>query len=383
MVSDAIYPFYIGGKEKRTYKIAMNLAGAGHDVHLYTMSPALSTNPPADAGNIHFHFISRKLTMYRNGRRSLIQALRFGACVLKLIFEPFDVLDVDQIPFVPVWSSWIVCLLKRKPLIATWHEYWDLEYWKLEYGLFGSLFYWFQRVTARRPRHLVAVSEETRNNLQRAVRKEQLIYIVPNAMDFDIARQVRPSTVRSDIIFVGRLQPHKNIDLLIDAVDVIRNARPDVRCLIVGSGPQHFLLNNRVMKLDLVNNVRFLDEGETEERIFSLMKASKVFVLPSEREGFSIVTLEAMACGLPVITVDQPLNNAKSLIAETKFGSVIPSDPLQLAKAVMWWLSAHKTPELRFDLFSYSWASAADDTADIYIEALLETPRARNNQSNL
>jgi L-malate glycosyltransferase len=372
IVSDAIYPFYIGGKEKRTYKIALGLTRKGHNVHLYTMSPTLPTNRSIDTDNICFHFISRRIAMYRNGKRSLLQALYFGVCVLKLIFEPFDVLDVDQVPLVPIWSSWIVCALKRKPMIVTWHEYWDREYWKANYGaILGVLLYGFQNFTARRPEYLVAVSQETKYNLQKVVRKSQVVHLIPNAVDFNIVGDARPADNESHIIFVGRLQPHKRIDLLIDTVDIIRCTRKNIQCLIVGSGPELDRLNAHVMELGLSNNISIVDDAKTEEEIFSLMKASKIFILPSEREGFSLVTLEAIACGLPVITVDQPLNNAKSLVEQTGIGSVIPNDPDHLAQAANCWLDGHIFPRPSDDLLSYSWTSAAEATTVIYLEASL------------
>jgi glycosyltransferase involved in cell wall biosynthesis len=375
VVSDAIYPCYIGGKEKRSYKIASQLTRNGHDVHLYTMSPTRPTNRAVDIDNICFHFISRKIPMYRNGKRSLIQALYFSVCVLKLIFEPFDVLDVDQVPLAPIWSASIVCTLKRKPMIATWHEYWDREYWKAEYGILGLPLYVFQKLTARRPDYLVAVSQETKDKLQKVTRKSQALRVIPNAVDFEIVRKARPANIGSDMIFVGRLQAHKRIDLLIETVNIIRGTRKGVRCLIVGSGPELNRLHARVTELRLNNNVHILDDAKTEEEIFSLMKASKIFILPSEREGFSLVTLEAIACGIPVITVARPLNNAQSLVEETGIGSVTASDPNHLAQAANSWLDAQKLPRLSGDFLSYSWASAAEATAVIYLEALLRASR--------
>lgn len=129
------------------------------------------------------------------------------------------------------------------------------------------------------------------------------------------------------------------------------------------------------MKLGLSGNITLLDEARTEEEIFALMKASKVFVLPSEREGFSIATLEAIACGLPVITVDQPLNNAKSLVRETRAGSVVPNDPDLLAQAVRRWLDADLSPRAAGELFAYGWSSAARATADVYMDASLGSSR--------
>jgi glycosyltransferase involved in cell wall biosynthesis len=57
-----------------------------------------------------------------------------------------------------------------------------------------------------------------------------------------------------------------------------------------------------------------------QEEVFARMKASRVFVLPSEREGFGIVAIEANSCGLPVITVTWPQNASCDLIVDGKNG---------------------------------------------------------------
>ncbi len=65
------------------------------------------------------------------------------------------------------------------------------------------------------------------------------------------------------------------------------------------------------------------------------MKSSKVFVLPSTREGFGIVVIEANACGIPVVTVNHKDNAARDLIEEGKNGFVCQLDEKEIAKNIM------------------------------------------------
>ena len=62
--------------------------------------------------------------------------------------------------------------------------------------------------------------------------------------------------------------------------------------------------------LGVENNIEFTGFLESYNHVISYMKSSKVFVLPSTREGFGIVALEANACGLPVVTVNHKRNAA-------------------------------------------------------------------------
>ena len=76
---------------------------------------------------VSLHAICRFHPLYRGTRRSKAQALLFGLATLKLLTKDFDVLDVDHIPYFPLFSARLVCVLRGKSLTATWHEVWGRE----------------------------------------------------------------------------------------------------------------------------------------------------------------------------------------------------------------------------------------------------------------
>src|SRR4051812_29165957 len=96
IVSDAIYPYHMGGKETRIHELSTRLAQAGHDVHIYTMKwwdgP---TNTRVERG-VTLHAISRHMPLYKGEKRSIAEGVFFGVACLRLLREKFDVVDVDH-----------------------------------------------------------------------------------------------------------------------------------------------------------------------------------------------------------------------------------------------------------------------------------------------
>jgi glycosyltransferase involved in cell wall biosynthesis len=103
------------------------------------------------------------------------------------------------------------------------------------------------------------------------------------------------------LVSVGRLVARKATGQLIAMMDTLRNEKAQL--LILGSGPQEQILKKEVADRQLNNQVRFMGFVEEEEK-FQLLRLSDLYVSTSQHEGFGLVFLEAMACGLPVICYD-------------------------------------------------------------------------------
>ena len=331
-VSDAVWPYNKGGKEKRLHEITRRLVKEGRQVDIYTMKwwdEPVKTIVNQDG--VHLHAISSFRSLYVGDRRSIGQALLFAAGCMRLLFRRFDVIDVDSMPFFPLFSVRLVCWLRGKKMHATWHEVWGKDYWQHYLGglggAFGAATEW---LAMKMPDAVISNSNHTTKRLLQGGMKKPIV-TVPLGVDVDTLFAVAPHEQKSDVIFAGRLLPNKNVELLVRAVKLVKRTKPDLRCLIVGNGPERERLEQLVAELKLENNVTFYNFLEDHNELYALMKSSKMFVLPSVREGFSLVSIEANACGIPVITTSHEHNAARELIIEGRNGYIADLDVKHLA----------------------------------------------------
>jgi glycosyltransferase involved in cell wall biosynthesis len=262
-----------------------------------------------------------------------MQALIFGVAALKLAFVDFYVLDVDQIPYFCLFSMKLVCLVKRKPMYATWHEVWDPDYWQAYLGSAGRLASLVEKLAMRLPDVILSHSTQTTERL-RTQGAKQTIHTIPQGVDIDSILAAPRLAATNDIIYAGRLLKHKNVDILIRSTALVKCQFPNVLCTIVGDGPESQALQLLATQLGLDGNVSFEDFYENHSDLYGLMKSSKVFVLPSTREGFGLVVVEANACGIPVITTNHEDNAARLLIDEGKNGLLVDLDVAGLAEKI-------------------------------------------------
>ncbi len=343
MVSDAVYPYNKGGKEKRLYDISTRLAKEGFDVTIYCMKWWEGEKIIIKDG-VTYHAISPYYPLYAGTRRSISQAVLFSLHSLKLIKEDFDVVDVDHIPHFAIYATKLVAVLRRKKMIVTWHEVWGKKYWQNYLGsIMGSMAYIVELVSMKLPTGVISVSEHTTKrfvDLMPNTKKE--IITIPNGLDMKYIKESSMSEESSDVIFAGRLLGNKNIDILLHAIAEIKKTEPRISLVVIGEGPEKKNLEKLQKELKLETNVSFLGFFEDQRELYSIMKASKVFVLPSTREGFGIAVIEANACGLPVITIDHEENAAKNLIEEGENGMVVTLDATKIADAILKTIAARK-----------------------------------------
>lgn len=165
IVSDAIYPYNKGGKETRIFELSTRLAAAGHEVDIYTMKWWDQPGKIRIEQGVTLHAISRKYPLYHGERRSMAEGMLFGLASFKLLNKSFDVVDVDHMPYFPLFSMWLVCALKRKPMVATWHEVWGGGYWREYLGRLGFAAAMLEKLTVKLPDRIIAVSPFTAERL--------------------------------------------------------------------------------------------------------------------------------------------------------------------------------------------------------------------------
>jgi glycosyltransferase involved in cell wall biosynthesis len=241
----------------------------------------------------------------------------------------------------------------------------------------------FTALSARRARRVIAISESTKRDVVKLLGvPPDRVYVVYCGVDdtfrplpaADVA-QFRRERALPDrfILFLGTLEPRKNVKTLVQAYGRWRVAESDVPKLVVAGGKGWFYdqIFAEVERLGLTGEVIF--PGYVMQQELPLWyNASDIFVYPSRYEGFGLPVLEAMTCGTPVVTT-----NVASLpeVAGDAALLVSPDDEAQLLDAMR---RASSDGSLRQEMVTkglaraadFTWARTARQTLDAYDRAL-------------
>ena len=316
-VYDALYPYLLGGGERRYRELAQRLAQR-HEVHYFSWQ---FWDGPADRteDGIFLHGVGPPPVMYgADGKRTVREALGFAARLLSGVREGrFDIIDCSATPYLPLYGCWLAARLSATPMVTTWHEFWG-EHWG-EYlnnrPVVARLARSIEASAVRLGGRHVAVSAFTADRLVAAGLRAERVCVVGNGLSLDAFERVSPPAAASDLVFVGRLIEDKRVDLVIEAVARLRQAFPALRCLIIGDGPERRTLEALVAERDLRDQVQFLGwVGEAEK--IALLKSSQILVLPSVREGFGIAAIEGQAAGLVPVVARGPHSAAPTLVRD-------------------------------------------------------------------
>lgn len=142
--------------------------------------------------------------------------------------------------------------------------------------------------------------------------------VIPNPVSFKC--EMPSKLVEKRVISAGRLDNMKNFRALINSFKAVCERYPDWRLDIFGDGPEMSSLRRQIEQEGLENWV-FL-RGFTNE-IQNEFRTSSIFALTSLSEGFGMVLIEAMECGLPVVAYDCP-TGPSDIIADGKNGFLVP-----------------------------------------------------------
>ncbi len=135
-----------------------------------------------------------------------------------------------------------------------------------------------------------------------------------------------------DLVFAARLEKNKGITLLLKAIEIVKKKKPDVKLLIIGDGSLRQEIEAFIINHNLNSNVEFSGWLATAQDVAHAYQRARAFINPSFNEGGPRVLLEAMACGLPVIST--PVGIAVDLIKDGQNGSLCLWEPQAMADKI-------------------------------------------------
>ncbi len=315
-----LYSPNIGGQEIRFTEIADALARRGHSVEVFCIRSIPGTPTEETQGNIVVH---RHPTAYHYQRPALswlrrrtFPLLRYAAWCRRIPSEQFDFFLFNQWPLAHVL---LAPRRMRHKAILDWCEFRS-----------GALFTAVQKYLPRLVRKNIANNHALRQKLEAL--SGCSFDVVPGGIQCDQYRSA-PAEQRSGLLYLGRVTEHKNLPLLVSAYERLVEKGYTGRLRIAGDGPAMASLKLVVQKSPVADRVEILGYTAEQEKI-ELLARSQILLLTSRREGFPRVVAEAMASGLPVVTVDLRDNGTKDIVREHGIGKVTEPNAEKLSKAV-------------------------------------------------
>ena len=362
MISDVYFP-RINGVSTSIKTFYRELTALGHEVTL--ISPAYG----ADDGNhdwIH-RIPSRYVPMDPEDRlmkREYIHELH-GA----LIRHNYDIIHI-QTPFVAHRAGIDLARRLNIPRVETYHTHFEEYFYHylpwLPKRLMRYSARWFNRRQCNNVDGLIVPSTAMLDIL-REYGIKQPMEIIATGIDETFFQPGDGARFRAEhgidqkrpvLVHVGRVAHEKNIDLLLHSLDVLRRTIPDVLLIIAGEGPAEKHLRDLASTLRLDNNVRFLGYLDRDSELLDCYRAGDVFVFGSRTETQGLVLLEAMAQGVPVVSI-AALGTTDILNAG--LGAIIaeehPEDFAGKVAQVLWNPGLHKTLSEDARQYARNWSA--------------------------
>ena len=336
LVYDCLFPHTVGGAERWYRNLAERLAAQGHEVSYVTLRQWDRGERPAVEG-VEVVAAGPRMALYaRGGRRRILPPLVFGAGVLLHLLRRgrgYDAVHTASFPYFPVLAAGALRRLGRYRLVVDWHEAWSREYWREYLGRAGAVGWWVQSLCARVPQRAFCFSRLHARRLRELGVRGQV-----SVLEGEYAGAPgRPSPAPPGpvVVFAGRHIPEKQVPALVPALAAARERVPELSCDVYGDGPERSVVEARVAEAGLDGAVRVHGFAPAEE-VEDALRRALCMALPSRREGYGLVVVEAAAAGTPSVVVAGPDNAAVELVEDGVNGVVARSaSPEDLSEAIV------------------------------------------------
>ena len=338
VIYDCLFPFTVGGAERWYRNLAERLAADEHEVTYLTLRQWDRGAAPALDGPVRVVAVGPRLALYtESGRRRILPPLVFGLGVLWHLLRHgrrYDVVHTCAFPYFSLLAAAVLRPFRRYGLVVDWFEVWSRSYWH-DYlgGLQGRIGALVQRACAAVPQRAFCFSELHAARLRAEGLRGEI-----TVLRGLYSGSLEPAPARAGdplVLFAGRLIPEKRVTLGVAAVALAARRIEGLEGLFYGDGPERDRLHAAIAEHGaeaILSAPGFADA----ELVEADMRRALCMLLPSRREGYGMVVVEASAHATPSIVVAGEDNAATELVEDGVNGVVVESDdPEAVADAIV------------------------------------------------
>ena len=337
IVYDCLFPYTIGGAERWYRNLAERLAQDGHEVTYLTLRQ-WDRGERAAVENVRVVVGGPRMALYTpDGRRRILPPLVFGAGVLwHLLRNPrrYDVVHTCSFPYFSLLAAGALRRLLRYGLVVDWHEVWSRAYWR-EYlgGVGGAIGYAIQLLCARLHQRAFCFSRLHARRL-RAEGARGEVTVLEGEYAGSLQAPV-PAPADALVVFAARMIPEKRAPLGVAAVAAAARRIPGLRGEFFGDGPERDAVLAAIAEHGAGEFIAARGFVPADQ-IHAELRRALCMLLPSSREGYGLVVVEASARATPSVVVRGEDNAAVELVEEDVNGFVArEATPESLAEAIV------------------------------------------------
>jgi glycosyltransferase involved in cell wall biosynthesis len=331
LVYDCLYPYTVGGAERWYRNLALRLRDAGHEVTYLTLRQW--DGQLDDLEGIDVRVVGPRMELYTGDRRRILPPLVFGAGVLWQLLRHgrrFDVVHTASFPYFSLLAAALARPPGRYRIVCDWHEAWSREYWRAYLGPLGGRVGWLvQALCARVRQHAFCFSELHAERVRQAGLRGE-ITVLKGEFEGSLGPP-EPNSAEPIVVFAGRLIPEKRASAVAPAVALAAGEVPGLRGSVFGDGPER-----EAVRASLRDTPVEAPGFVAAEEVESALRRALCMVLPSSREGYGLIVVEAASRGTPSVVARAPDNAAVELVEDGVNGVIAASaSPEDLAAAIV------------------------------------------------
>jgi glycosyltransferase involved in cell wall biosynthesis len=331
LVYDCLYPYTVGGAELWYRNLALRLRDAGHQLTYLTLRQW--DGELDDLEGVDVRIAGPRMELYTGDRRRILPPLVFGAGVLWELLRRgrrFDVVHIASFPYFSLLAAALARPLGRYRIVCDWHEAWSREYWRSYLGPVGGRIGWLVQALCARVRQRAFCFSELHAERVREAGLRGEITVLKGEYEGSLEPPT-PNAADPLVVFAGRLIPEKRAPAVAPAVVLAADRVPGLRGLVFGDGPEREAVQASLRDTP-VEAPGFVAAEEVEDAL----RRALCMVLPSSREGYGLIVVEAASRGTPSVVARAPDNAAVELVEDGVNGVIAASaEPADLAAAIV------------------------------------------------